>query len=274
MTAAGSFLTLEGVRALQTCRATRDRAGLTIAEGARAVIRARDQGFGIVGLVVSRKLLRGASIRHTLDSFGPRVPVLRVPPTQYRALSLLPDPPGVLAVVEQRWRGLPGAAPRKPRLWLAVEDLRSAGNFGSMLRTAEAAGAAGVVCIGDALDPFDPRVVRASMGSVFAIRHVRASWAELLRFRRECAARVVGAAPGAARDYRRADLTGTAVVLVGSERRGLSTAAREVCDQVVRIPMAGATDSLNVSVATGLLLYEAYRQRWPLGGVNLDRGRQ
>ena len=265
MTAAGSFLTVQGVRALQTCRAARDRAGLTLAEGARALFRARDQGFSIVGLVVSRKLLRGAAIRRALESIGANVPVLRVPPTEYRALSLLPEPPGVMAVVEQRWRGLPRGAPRRPRLWLAVEELRSGGNFGSMLRTAEAAGAAGVVCVGDDLDPFDPRVVRASMGSVFGLRHVRASWGELSRFRRECGARVVGAAPGASRDYRRADLSGTAVVLVGSERRGLSETARGICDQVVRIPMAGATDSLNVSVATGLLLYEAYRQRWPLG---------
>lgn len=265
MTAAGSFLSPQGVRALQTCRSTRDQAGLTIAEGARSLFRARDQGFSIVGLVVSRKLLGGAAIRRAVDSLGANVPVLRLPPTEYRALSLLPEPPGVLAIVEQRWRGLPSVAPRKPRLWLAVEALRSGGNLGSMLRTAEAAGAAGVVCIGDDVDPFDPRVVRASMGSVFGIRHVRASWSELSRFRRDCGAKVVGAAPGASRDYRRADLSGTAVVLVGSERHGLSEAARGLCDQLVRIPMAGATDSLNVSVATGLLLYEAYRQRWPLG---------
>ena len=257
-------LDFDGLIALKQHRDRRTATGLALIEGARFVGRAQEHGVPVCTIAVAPKLM-SIGTRRVWHRLAGRVPEVRLTTAEFRSLSLLAAPSGLAAVIRQRWQQLPQTAPRRPRVWLAVQWLRSPGNFGSILRTCEAVGAAGTILLGDAMDPYDPRVIRASMGSVFAQRLVRATPADLRRFKRTTAATVVGAAPSAARDYRRGSYRAPLVLMLGSERKGLSSTQRRLCDQIVRIPMAGATDSLNVAVAASLLLYESYRQQWPLG---------
>jgi TrmH family RNA methyltransferase len=143
----------------------------------------------------------------------------------------------------------------------------SPGNIGSVIRSADAFGADGVIVTGHAADVYDPRSVRASTGSLFGVPAVRVpshrevlAWAAGLR-EQGCPVRIVGTDEHGDADVFDFDLTGPTLLLVGNETAGLSAAWREACDHMVRIPMTGTASSLNAANAATAVLYEAARQR-------------
>ena len=151
--------------------------------------------------------------------------------------------------------------------WIALETIRSPGNLGTILRTCEAVGAAGLILLrprGAVIDPHDPDVVRASLGAVLSRRLVRATPSELRGWARRSDCVVVGATPKGSHDYRAVSYRRPVVLMLGDERKGLSPRQQALCDVTVRIPMAGRGDSLNVAVAAGVLLYEVQNQRHPM----------
>jgi RNA methyltransferase, TrmH family len=130
-----------------------------------------------------------------------------------------------------------------------------------LLRTSEAAGATGVILIGSTADPHDPTALRATMGSFFGQKLVRTSVRDFTGWIRRRELPLVGSSPSATRDYREIVYTKPIVIMVGSERQGLSGELIEACQSLVRIPIArSGVDSLNVAVAAGILLYEAFYQ--------------
>jgi len=142
-----------------------------------------------------------------------------------------------------------------------VEQVEKPGNLGTMLRTAEAAGAAAVVVCDPATDPFNPNVVRASLGTLFTIPLVVGDTPGAIARLRSLGIRTVATTPSASLPHWGADLTGPVAVVVGSEQYGLSAAWLEAADQRVVIPMPGSVDSLNTAMAAGIVLFEAVRQR-------------
>jgi TrmH family RNA methyltransferase len=144
---------------------------------------------------------------------------------------------------------------------VALEGVRDPGNLGTILRTADSTGAGGVVLIGESCDPFSVEAVRASMGSLFAMKLARASFDELLRYRKARGAHVLGASlKGAAFDPN-APAPAPAIVLMGNEQSGLPAEMEAACDTLVRLPMRGRADSLNLAIATGVILYDLWRRR-------------
>lgn len=141
------------------------------------------------------------------------------------------------------------------------------GNIGSLARTVDALGGAGLVITGHAADPWDPAAIRASTGSIFAVPVLRcASHRELLQWltaRRETGQQwtVVGLDEAGGHRISDTDLTGNAVLVIGNETSGMSAGWREACDVIAEIPMGGSASSLNASVAGSIALYEARRQR-------------
>lgn len=259
-------------------RKEREASGLFFVEGIRAVGEAVQLGAAIETLVVAPELLRSAFGRDLVagrEAAG--VPVLRLSAEAFAAISGKDGPQGLAAVVRQQWEELPeGAAPgaghggHVPPLWIAVEAVQDPGNLGSILRTGDAVGTAGAILLGPATDPHDPACVRASMGAVFSQRLVRGDVDRFRAWARRHGLAVVGATGDAEHDYRAIDAPyrGPLVVLMGSEREGLSPAAREACDHRVRVPMTGRCDSLNLAVATAVVLYEVLARRqgrpaWP-----------
>jgi len=165
---------------------------------------------------------------------------------------------GVIAVLRQRWTAIERIGAHD--LWLAVEGARSSGNLGSLMRTCLAVRARGVIAIGDT-DAHDPACVRATMGALEALELARMPAAALAALARASRARLFGATPDGNHDFRDVSYGGPAVIVVGSERRGLSEPLRRACDVLVRIPMVGRIDSLNLAVAGSLILYEAFGHR-------------
>jgi tRNA G18 (ribose-2'-O)-methylase SpoU len=178
------------------------------------------------------------------------------------------DVPELLAVARTRPDDLARIDLAADRPLLVVDRPTSPGNLGTLVRSADAFGAAGVVVCGHGADPYDPRAVRASTGSLFAVPTVTvdapAQVLDWLGGRRA----VVGTDERGAVAVDRADLTGPLVLVVGNETSGLSTAWRAACTRLVRIPIGGAASSLNAAAAGTVALYEAARQRGfpaPLG---------
>jgi TrmH family RNA methyltransferase len=179
---------------------------------------------------------------------------------------------GIIGVFRQFSVELDRLALSPGGLVLVAEGIEKPGNLGAMLRTAGAAGADAVVAVGERVDPFNPNVLRSSTGAVFSMPLAVADWDTAEPWLGEHQLSIVAASPDASVSLWDADLSGPVAVVIGSEDRGLSDRALAMAAATVAIPHAlGATDSLNASVAAGIVLFEAVRQRG--GGVGDGPGR-
>ena len=249
---------------LQSRRPIRDSTRRFWIEGLRQFIQAHDAGLTFDTVIHSRVLLRSSNVRKRIDRLrAGGVHHLPVSPEQFRSISITERASGVGGIVRQHLTSLHRLDPTAGLCWLVIESIRSPGNLGTILRTAEATGASGVIFVGPQADPFDPRVVRASMGGIFHLKLVRTTLAELRSWARSGGVRLIGLVPRAPRLWTDLPLDRPTALLVGEERQGLTAGAAALCDTAVRLPMVGSADSINVAVATGVMLYELVRRRQP-----------
>ena len=167
---------------------------------------------------------------------------------------------GLVLVVRPRRVELSDVKLRPDPLVVITEDVEKPGNLGAILRSADAVGVDAVVAIGGT-DLFNPNVIRASVGTVFGVPLAAASGPAAIDWVNDHGLRLVAARVDAPTLHVEADLRGPVALVLGSEANGLSTTWRGPAVESVRLPMEGVADSLNVSVAAGVLLYEAWRQR-------------
>jgi TrmH family RNA methyltransferase len=254
--------TLDEIRRLQADRARRDARRTFFVEGVRNVVHAIESGFYIETLIYSEKLLIVPIARRLVrDRCRSGTPTLEVSPEVFRQISTTPRASGVGAIVAQRWSLLHSASPKTGLCWVLLEAVRSEGNLGSLIRTSEAVGGAGFILVGPLIDPYAPAVVRASMGALFRQTFIRTNDRSLRNWVRRHRCRVIGASPGGSSDLHQFDYPRPTILVLGEERQGLSPVQRGLCTDLVRIPMVGAADSLNLAVAGSLLMYEVYRAR-------------
>ncbi len=178
-----------------------------------------------------------------------------------RAMSPVQAPSGVVALAARPTVTLEDALARRPQLVLVAVDVQDPGNVGAIVRAAEAGGATATVLAGTSADPFGWKALRGSMGSSFRLPVVRAGRREALDALRAGGVRVIATTPRGGRLLFDADLRGPVAFLVGAEGPGLPDDLIAGADETVRIPMREPVESLNVAVASGLLIYEAARQR-------------
>jgi TrmH family RNA methyltransferase len=251
---------LAAIERVQHDRRYRDTRGLFFIEGVRNFIEAVDHRFSVDTLLYSEKLLIHPLARklvRRLKRSG--VPFARVTPEQFRRVSRSERASGVAAILLHRIQGLEHINLQDQQCWTALSHVRSPGNFGALLRTSAAIGAAGFILLGESIDPFDPAVVRATMGALFKQTIVRTTADRLGCWVREHNIQVIGASPEGGEDYREVTYTRPALVMLGGERKGLTDEQRRLCNRIVRIPMVEGMDSLNVAVAGSLLIYEVFR---------------
>lgn len=255
---------VEPVRRLVVSQEERDKTGLFYTEGMRFVTEAAMAGVrGIESLIIAPELMTHPYSETLLRSLEERaVPIIEVSGDIFRSLSLVEEPQGIGAVVHQRWERLHRAQRIQGLCWVALDTIRSPGNLGTIIRTCEAVGAAGLILVGEEIDPYAPLVVRATMGALFGLHFARVpNRAALKDWARESGALLVGTSPHAVDDYQALRYpAGGTILWLGGERLGMSEEQQAVCNHVVRIPMNGRADSLNVAVAAGVLLYEVYNQ--------------
>ncbi|MFW5714713.1 MAG: TrmH family RNA methyltransferase, partial [Brevefilum sp.] len=162
--------------------------------------------------------------------------------------------------VRQNWCALERIEVKPTDLWIALDAIADPGNLGTIMRTADAVGARGIILLGNSTDPHDPTAVKASMGAIFSLDLVQAEWEPFTRWQSSQNLMMVGTSDSAKNDYQGVAYQRPLILLMGSERHGLSEKMQSACDPMVFIPMAGRSDSLNLAVATAVMLYEIYNQ--------------
>lgn len=251
---------IKDIRAL-TQKKARDESGTFMAEGLKLVIDALDLGWTIRTLVYA-KAAKGKTM---VDEVAAKTVargglVLEVSEKVIATVTRRDNPQMVVGIFDQRYRALKDVKPGKGETYVALDRVRDPGNLGTIIRTADAAGASGVILVGETTDPFSLETVRATMGSVFAMPVMKASAGDFLAWSRGSGAQLVATHLAGAVDYRTIDYRARpTVLLMGNEQAGLPEELARGADRLARIPQTGRADSLNLAIATGIMLFEARR---------------
>ena len=235
--------------------------GLFIAEGLRIVTEASDAGHRPRYLIFSSDSeahpLMQRLIAETEAAGGTAVRTSR---DILQKISGKDNPQAVIGVFDDLKIQLSALDRGAADIWIVAQALRDPGNLGTLLRTGDAVGAGGLILVDDCCDPFSVEAVRASMGAIFTQRVAVANWEDFLPWLRSGPGQLVGTSLNATEDYRQPRYQAPVFVLMGNEKAGLPEAYEKACDLLVRLPMRGRADSLNVSVAAGVMLYEVLNQ--------------
>ncbi len=236
---------------LRSDRRRRDAEGLFIVEGERLYRRAVEAGLYPIITFLS-----------TESGAGTVGETLTVSPDAMDKASYRQRSQDLIGVFPQIDRRLANLSVPDRCLLLVAEEIEKPGNLGAMLRTTGAAGADALIAVGEHIDSHNPNLVRASTGSLFTTPLAVTDWETLGPWLDSREIDVVAASPDAGVSMWEADLSGPLALVVGAEDTGLSSSALQVADRSVRIDQEkGTVDSLNVSVAAAILLFEARRQR-------------
>jgi RNA methyltransferase, TrmH family len=247
-------------------RSLRNTTGLFIIEGYRELLRAVDGKQTVETLFFCPSLFLGSNewtLIERLKQQGARL--FECSDKVFHKLSYRDRPDGLLAIAKQLPLTLESlsekiALEQNPFLVVA-EAIEKPGNLGTILRSSDAVGVDGLIVCDRCTDVFNPNVVRASVGTLFTVPVVEAAGVETLNWLKTRGIQILAATPSAEMEYTAVDMSGPLAIAVGTEQLGLSKLWMEEADIQVRIPMCGVADSLNVAMATTLLLYEALRQR-------------
>ena len=253
---------IKEIRALRQ-RKERAESGLAFIEGIRIVADALRHPGTVESLIVAPDLLTSSYAQELLqEQQAAGIPCLEVSAEVFQSLSLKDGPQGIGAVIHQRWESLDAVKlTRNDFCWVALDAVQDPGNLGTILRTCDAVGCTGIILLGHSTDPYDPTALRGSMGAVFSQRLVRASYDSFVTWKQQHDYMIAGTSDAATDDYTKAPYRFPLVLLMGSERQGLAPALQDACDLTVSIPMVGQSDSLNLAVATGVMLYELFNRR-------------
>ncbi|RWE34236.1 MAG: RNA methyltransferase [Mesorhizobium sp.] len=239
----------------------RDQQNAFMAEGLKLVIDALDLGWQIRTLVFAKAGRGNAALEkvaaRTVAAGGT---VLEVSEKVLVAITRRDNPQMVVGVFSQKFLALKDIRADNGDVWVALDRVRDPGNLGTVIRTVDAVGAKGVILVGDTTDPFSVETVRATMGSIFAVPVAKATTEAFLAWRGGFSGLVAGAHLKGAVDYRSVDFSrGPVLLMMGNEQQGLPESLAASCDRLLRIPQAGRADSLNLAVATGIMLFEIRR---------------
>jgi len=248
--------TIKAVRALRE-KKHRKREGRFLAEGLRLLTDARESGR-IPELLLMAEGREGHPLLDALEAAVAAAggDVIEMPEDLLAKVTGKDNPQAVAGVFAEWDTRLAALDRARAPLWLVAQAMRDPGNLGTMLRTADAVGAGGVILLDDCADPFSVEAVRASMGAVFTVPLAQARWEDFLPWLRAGPGQLVAASLREAVPYRGAPYAAPCFVMVGNESRGLPEDYEMACDLRVTMPMKGRADSLNAAVAAAVLAYE------------------
>ncbi|MBA3532791.1 MAG: RNA methyltransferase [Ardenticatenales bacterium] len=258
---------IKQIRLLQRNRRAREEAGLFLVEGIQGVVEAVQRQAPLETLVYAPERLSSIIASEAIASAQARgVRCEAISAALFESLSSRENPVGILALVARRLHALESLHVAPSSLYVALSEVADPGNLGTVLRTMDAVGAAALLLVGQTVDPFHPTTVKASMGTIFTVPMVPvASLAALSAWCQRASIALIGTSDRAEAPYWSLTYTLPLLLLMGSEAHGLPGEWLSRLPQVARIPMQGSADSLNLGIATALLLYEVRRQQWGEG---------
>lgn len=243
-------------------RSHRDEENLLLIEGYREVKRALDNRWNPTALFFCPALYQGKNEPTVVERCAETgAELFECSESVFRKMAYRDRPEGLLALAPQVRKTLADLRLPAAPLLVVAESIEKPGNLGTMLRSADAAGVHAVIVCDECTDINNPNVVRASIGTLFAVPVAEAGSAEAIEWMKKNGIQILAATPHAEREYTEVDLTVATALVMGTEQYGLSDQWMKNADVQVRIPMLGQIDSLNVASATTILLYEAVRQR-------------
>lgn len=236
--------------------------GLFLAEGLRILTEAADAGQ-LPEMIVSTPEAAAHPLAARLinDTEAAGGDVIETSRDILAKLSGKDNPQTVLGVFKQFDTSLAAIDRSVSDIWIVAQALRDPGNLGTILRTGDAVGAGGLILIDDSVDPFSVEAVRASMGALFTQRIAQARWPDFTAWLRAGPGQLVGTSLKTETDYQDARYQAPTFILAGNEAQGLPDDYEAECDLLVKMPMLGKADSLNVAVATAVMAYEVLNQR-------------
>jgi RNA methyltransferase, TrmH family len=246
-------------------RSVREDSDQFIIEGYRELFRATSAGRKITFLFICPQLFLGSNEHALIQKIRDQgAQVFECTDKVFRKVSYRDRPDGLLAIAPQQHLALSDMdryfKNQNPFLVIA-EAIEKPGNLGTILRSSDAVGVDALIVCDRCTDIHNPNVVRASVGTLFTIPVIEAKGKETLHWVKDHKISILAATPHAQAEYTEVDMTIPLAIVVGTEQVGLSDLWMQNADIQVRIPMHGVADSLNVAMATTLLLYEAIRQR-------------
>jgi TrmH family RNA methyltransferase len=238
-------------------RKQRDVTGLFLVEGLFHIGEALAAHAAIDSIFFAPDLIDGDFARQLIDRAADAgITCYETTAEVFASLAEKENPQGVIAVVQQRRMQLADLTPQNFPWGVAIVAPQDPGNVGAILRTIDAVGANGLILLDSSVDPYHPTAVRASLGSIFWYPIVSATFAEWSQWAKQQGYRIYGTSAKGSADYQQVSAyEQPLIVLLGSEREGLSPEQAAVCDQLVRLPMRGHVSSLNLAVAAGVVLY-------------------
>lgn len=248
---------IKNIRAL-SMRKRRRETGLFVAEGLRTAIEAMELNAPMHSLLYHTDQASRADVMRLSDyCLAQGGTVYEVNDAVLEKLSSKDNPQRVMAVYAQKFAELESV---KHGVWVALDQVRDPGNLGTIIRTIDASGARGVILIGSCCDPYSPESVQASMGSIFSVPIVQTSQAEFIEWRNaHWGYDVIGTILQTDLNAQEQDYAENSILLMGNEQAGIDNALRDICTKLVKLPMRGRADSLNLSIATGVMLYGMVR---------------
>lgn len=256
------------MKGLERKKVRRDT-GLFLAEGMRLVQQGVAAGWSLNALIVSADLKDRQDVRQLAERA--QTTGARIISASDRVLSQIArkdNPNMCVGAFEQRHLELADLPTLEAGLWIGLYHVRDPGNLGTILRTADCAGIDGIILIGTCCDPFSLESVRASMGSVFDMRFATAEPDAFNDWCQQTGTQRIAASMNGVQRHSGPDFTGPSIILMGNEQSGLPESMEQTCEHLVRIPMRGGADSLNLAQATAIMTYEAWRQRDYSGAQN------
>lgn len=238
-------------------RKFRKESGLFVAEGLRSVLEGLECGVVPEQLIYSEDAEMHDGLQRAIDATSARGGLcLKVGEAVLEKLSRKENPQMVMGIFKQKFSTLNDIDPSSSQLWVALEEVRDPGNLGTIMRTIDGVGATGVILIGQCCDPFSVESVRATMGSIFSVPVVPCTLNEFLDLTVTWPGSVIATALNEKTvDFREADYKKPMILVMGNEQAGITEKLQNAVHQTVKLPMNGRADSLNLAIATGIMLY-------------------
>jgi RNA methyltransferase, TrmH family len=250
--------TLKSIRALHR-RQAREKEKLFLLEGTNCLAEALRKQIDLKAVVVSQSYL-AEHLEELLDLELEKVSV--VEDKIFAALATTATSCGVLAVAALPGKSKTGISNWQPRIVAIADAIQDPGNLGTLIRTAYAAELGGLILLKGSVDPFNPKVVRAAAGALFSLPIISdLETQEVIELLRSNQMRIIICQASASKRYFEADLTDSVAIVLGNEGQGVSTAMSEAADESISIPMNPGSESLNVAISGGIILFETLKQR-------------
>lgn len=258
---------IKSIKALAQ-KKNRDQDGTFLVEGMKLVRDAFENGWEIDTLIYAATTNDNVQVTELAAKLRVAgADILEVNEKVLSSITRRDNPQMVVGVMRQSWKRAPSNVKDKSSVWIALDRVRDPGNLGTIIRTADSAGAEGIILVGETTDPFSLEATRASMGSIFNVPLVRMDEEEFLKWRISWDGMVVGTHLEGATDFRTIDYQSQSVLLLmGNEQQGLPDDLASTCDKLALIPMHGAADSLNLAIATGVMLFHMGKKLPPVEG--------